>query len=378
MEYTFSSSKLPLPLGIRSLDFLINKTPVVNLTLEKESSGILKLAKQASGIQAFHDEQNAARYLIRKADTKFNYLYPKDDVHKSVEVDEWIVALKNVTYRASITPNEYLGLAKKIEETLKDSGRSFLCANGSDKLSLADYLLWSFFKSYQLVKTGAPNSSMFPHFESWLEKVGSTEECKAALEDVKKLLPYNQTPSAAVNNAEGFKNLVEDPFNYIRKRIASEVAPVLGFSVEEIERSLEISKSNKFVFTIPLPRLRVKNIPEFAEKVLPNIKESDILSGAEIENTVIGFKVPFSKIVDLTIPSVYSNLTEYGKNDSLAGQFVVCEFSSPNIAKPFHAGHLRGTIHGNFVKNVCKANGMKVHCINYLGDWGKQYGKSIY
>lgn len=53
---------------------------------------------------------------------------------------------------------------------------------------------------------------------------------------------------------------------------------------------------------------------------------------------------------------------------------VVVEFSSPNIAKPFHAGHLRSTIIGSFVRNILDANGYDTVSMNYLGDWGKQYG----
>jgi arginyl-tRNA synthetase len=53
---------------------------------------------------------------------------------------------------------------------------------------------------------------------------------------------------------------------------------------------------------------------------------------------------------------------------------MIVEFSSPNIAKPFHAGHLRSTIIGGFLSNLYDGAGWDVVRINYLGDWGKQYG----
>ncbi len=53
---------------------------------------------------------------------------------------------------------------------------------------------------------------------------------------------------------------------------------------------------------------------------------------------------------------------------------IIVEFSSPNIAKPFHAGHLRSTIIGGFLANLYQGGGWDVRRINYLGDWGKQYG----
>lgn len=53
---------------------------------------------------------------------------------------------------------------------------------------------------------------------------------------------------------------------------------------------------------------------------------------------------------------------------------MLIDFSSPNIAKPFHAGHLRSTIIGAVIANLHEAMGWKVTRLNYLGDWGTQYG----
>lgn len=65
---------------------------------------------------------------------------------------------------------------------------------------------------------------------------------------------------------------------------------------------------------------------------------------------------------------------KYPKNEAAGRKKVIVEFSSPNIAKEFHAGHLRSTIIGAYISNLYKSMGWDVLKINYLGDWGKQFG----
>lgn len=89
-------------------------------------------------------------------------------------------------------------------------------------------------------------------------------------------------------------------------------------------------------------------------------------------------------LTDTVIGRILKEKAAYGTNgnqglkdpsDPSKGQkTIIVEFASPNIAKPFHAGHLRSTIIGGFLANVYTVMGWNVIKMNYLGDWGKQYG----
>lgn len=79
-------------------------------------------------------------------------------------------------------------------------------------------------------------------------------------------------------------------------------------------------------------------------------------------------------LAKLVIPDILTRKEDYGSCKLVENKKVIIEFSSPNIAKPFHAGHLRSTIIGGFLANLYEKLGWEVIRMNYLGDWGKQFG----
>ncbi|XP_066280161.1 probable arginine--tRNA ligase, mitochondrial [Branchiostoma lanceolatum] len=92
----------------------------------------------------------------------------------------------------------------------------------------------------------------------------------------------------------------------------------------------------------------------------------------------IQFSVDRALLIKNVLTKVQEDREQYGRYSDLfverKGEKVIVEYSSPNIAKPFHAGHLRSTIIGNFIAKLHHALGNKVVRINYLGDWGVQFG----
>ncbi|KAI8148854.1 arginyl-tRNA synthetase [Fennellomyces sp. T-0311] len=112
---------------------------------------------------------------------------------------------------------------------------------------------------------------------------------------------------------------------------------------------------------------------ELAEKFTPNT----YIASATAQGPNLTFKVTTTEFIKQVLEQVHQEKDRYGWNHVAIPEkqpTVVIDYSSPNIAKPFHAGHLRSTIHGNFVKRIHQVMGYKVVGINYLGDWGKQYG----
>ncbi|MFT4312415.1 MAG: arginine--tRNA ligase [Candidatus Woesearchaeota archaeon] len=108
----------------------------------------------------------------------------------------------------------------------------------------------------------------------------------------------------------------------------------------------------------------VKKVQEF----LQNTPHSLIQSITNI-GPFINISINWTAIATDILEQTYTQTTK--------AQTVVIDYSSPNIAKPFGIGHLRSTVIGNAIKNILQFCGHKVIGINYLGDWGTQFGKVI-
>ncbi len=97
----------------------------------------------------------------------------------------------------------------------------------------------------------------------------------------------------------------------------------------------------------------------------------------DVNGPYLNFFVNRKSLARQTVWEIITKKKEYGTSKIGDKKKVVVEFSSPNIAKPFGIGHLRSTIIGNSVSNIMEFTGHSVKRINYLGDWGTQFGKLI-
>lgn len=96
----------------------------------------------------------------------------------------------------------------------------------------------------------------------------------------------------------------------------------------------------------------------------------------KVAGTFLQFFFRTNLLASIVLPAILKRKAAYGPVDIGKGKRIIVEFSSPNIAKPFHAGHLRSTIIGGFLANLHECCGWDVVRMNYLGDWGKQFGAS--
>lgn len=156
-------------------------------------------------------------------------------------------------------------------------------------------------------------------------------------------------------------------------------AQIEGMSKEDISATIEIPpKPEMGDFAFPCFRL-AKTMHKAPNMIAADIKEAigdvDYLDRIEVKGAYLNFFVKTEVFVKSMIEA--ANSKNFGGSDIGEGKNICLDYSSPNVAKNFHVGHLRTTIIGNSLYKIFSKLGYNAIRINHLGDWGTQFGKLI-
>ena len=164
--------------------------------------------------------------------------------------------------------------------------------------------------------------------------------------------------------------------------LAKEISKVSNIDVEKIKENLEVPKDSTngdYAFPCFILAKELKKAPaliatELQSKIAQEINNEDIKEVTAV-NGFLNFKINRQKMVEELAKEFDEKKENYGSGNQ--NKNIVIDYSSPNIAKPFHVGHLRTTVIGGALYNIYKFLGNNVTGINHLGDYGTQFGKLI-
>lgn len=167
-----------------------------------------------------------------------------------------------------------------------------------------------------------------------------------------------------------------------KKREVAEYIEIEGMPIEAIyeliERPQDLSKGDYalpcFRFAKALRKSPVMIAEEIKNKILD---KSHPFESVEAINGYLNFKFDKKKESLYLIENIRKQGAKYGSSDEGKGKTVCIDYSSINIAKPFHIGHLMTTVLGGALYRIYKKRGYNAVGINHLGDWGTQFGKLI-
>lgn len=150
---------------------------------------------------------------------------------------------------------------------------------------------------------------------------------------------------------------------------------------EEIFSMIEIpAEETMGDYALPCFRLAKalrKAPPKIAEELAEQLKGHQLFERIESVGAYLNLFLKKGDFAREVVTSIVDNLEGYGRWDIGNGKRVIVEFSSPNIAKPFHIGHIRSTVIGNSIYKIYDFLGYETIRINHLGDYGTQFGKMI-
>lgn len=168
--------------------------------------------------------------------------------------------------------------------------------------------------------------------------------------------------------------------------IASKISEATQIDEKELETYIETPKDKaNGDYSFPCFRLAKelkKAPPIIANEIKEKLEETErsesdaIIEKIQVAGGYINFYINKEILVKEVLEEI-SKTQEYGKSEIGKGKNIIVEYSAPNIAKPFHIGHLRTTLIGNALYRTYKYLGYNTTGINHLGDYGTQFGKMI-
>ncbi len=169
-----------------------------------------------------------------------------------------------------------------------------------------------------------------------------------------------------------------------KAQIAANIANITDIPVDEVLKLTEIPPQlDMGDYAFPCFVL-AKTMHKAPQAIAADLAANEaVLKGMEnaVDAVAVGpylnFKIKKDVLAREIIGGILESGDEYGKSDSGEGKNVIVEFSSPNIAKPFHVGHAFTTLLGNSLSKIYTRLGYNVIRMNHLGDYGTQFGKLI-
>ena len=166
-----------------------------------------------------------------------------------------------------------------------------------------------------------------------------------------------------------------------KKHIAEKLASC-GIDKEEIEAAIAVPPDNKMGdYALPcfkFAKVMRKSPVAIAEELKNTFATDDAISEVEAVNGYLNFRVNRTALVKETLEKIAEQGEAFGSSDMGNGKTICIDYSSVNIAKPFHIGHLSTTVIGGALYRIFKFLGYNTVGINHLGDYGTQFGKLIY
>ncbi|KAG0228560.1 hypothetical protein BGW41_003376 [Actinomortierella wolfii] len=376
MALAFATNNAPYALLAIAIEAGQDPAAVFQLQASTDASTVQTLIPQGSK-QKISGAAALARFVARSYSKK---LYDESNALQAGQQDVFL----DLVRQTIATPKHMNALA----ELANGASTTFLLNN--DTPLLADFAVWGTVTAYTKSHSTLASLNDYPKFMAWMNKMNelpSTKQAIAILDKAVQDANEAAAKAAAEKAAAAASAAVEiptipgsdpdtDPLDTFKNVVAGQIAKTIDVDIKLIYDALEAPRqSENGDIALSVPRLRLKGNPaQIAKDIVEKFTPNEYFVQAKSDGPFANFYINQVKLAQVLLPKVFETKEKFGYNKTGAGKHCVVEFSSPNIAKPFHAGHLRSTIIGSYVRNVLIANGYQVTAMNYLGDWGKQYG----